>query len=98
MIHKLKIEPLDIGHAKVYVDGNPISCSKVDVHMEVGCMHTTDITMCGEPELEYDSLVTYEFTPKTVECAVKVLKAALQKKDIVAFLGMNELNRVISDV
>lgn len=98
MIHKIKIEPIDDGHAKVYIDGNPVSCTKVDVHMEVGCMHQTDIRMNGEPDLEYDSLVTYDFTPKTVECAVKVLKAALLKNDIVAFLGMNELNKVIENV
>lgn len=93
-MHKVKIEGFDADRARVLIDGKPVRCRKVDVHMEVGYAHTADIELFGEPEMEFDGLVTYDFTVKTVESAVNVMKAALQKNDLIAFLGMNELNRV----
>lgn len=93
-IHNVKIEPIDEGHAKVYVDGMHVYASKVDVHMEVGCMHQTDIRLTGEPDLEYDSLVTFDFDPKTVRKAVDVLKVALERNDFIAKLGLDQLNKI----
>lgn len=93
-IHKLKIEPLDIGHAKVSVDDTVIRASKVDVHMEVGSAHQAEITLLGEPEMEFDSLITFDFSPKTVKKAVDVLKAALERNDFIARLGLEELNAI----
>lgn len=93
-MHKVKIEGYEGDRAQVLIDGKPIRCRKVDVHMETGYVHTADIELVGEPDMEFDGYVTYDFTVKTVESAVNVLKAALQKNDLVAFLGMNELNRV----
>lgn len=95
MMHKVKIEPIDAGHANVYVDGMKVRASKVDVHMEVGCVHQTDIRLIGEPDLDYESLVTFDFDPKTIVRAVNVLKVALERKDITAELGMNDLMRVL---
>lgn len=93
-IHRLKIEPLDIGHAKVSVDDTVIRASKVDVHMEVGSAHQAEITLLGEPEMEFDSLITFDFSPKTVKKAVDVLKAALERNDFIARLGLEELNAI----
>ena len=93
-IHRLKIEPLDIGHAKVSVDDTVIRARKVDVHMEVGSAHQAEITLLGEPEMEFDSLITFDFSPKTVKKAVDVLKAALERNDFIARLGLEELNAI----
>lgn len=90
-IHKVKIDAGDGEHAKVYIDGMAVRASKVDVHMEVGCIHQTDIRLVGEPELEYESLVTYDFDPKTVRKAVDVLKIALERNDFIARLGLESL-------
>lgn len=94
-IHRAKIEPIDEGRAKVYVDGMEVRANKVDVHMEVGCVHQTDIRVIGEPDLDYESLVTFDFDPKTIVRAVNVIKIALERKDITAELGMNDLMRVM---
>lgn len=93
-IHKVKIEPLDADHAKVYIDGMGVRANKIDVHMEVGYMHQTEIRLLGEPDLEYDSLVTFDFEPKTVKRAVDVLKIALKRNDFIARLGLEELNNL----
>lgn len=93
-IHKIKIEPMDAGHAKIYIDGKPILATKIDVHMESNCLHQTDIRLFGEPEMEYESLVTFDFDPKTVKKAVDILKIALKRNDFIARLGLKELNEV----
>lgn len=94
MVHRLKIEPLDIGHAKVSIDDTVIRATKVDVHMEVGSAHSAEISLIGEPEMEIDSLITFDFSPKTVKKAVDVLKIALKRNDFIALLGLKELNEV----
>lgn len=94
-MHKLKIEPMDGAHAKVFIDGMKVSASKVDVHLEVGCTHQTDIRLVGEPDMEYESLVTFDFDPKTVRKAVDVLKIALERNDFIARMGLDQLNGVI---
>ena len=94
-MHQVKVEPMDEGHAKVFIDGMKVYASKVDVHMEVGCIHQTDIRLSGEPEMEYESLVTFDFDPKTVRKAVDVLKIALERNDFIARLGLESLNKVV---
>lgn len=93
-IHRLKIESLDIGHAKVSIDDTVIRASKVDVHMEVGSAHSAEISLIGEPEMDFDSLITFDFSPKTVKKAVDVLKIALKRNDVIARLGLEELNKI----
>lgn len=97
LFHKVKIEPIDgsLDRVSVCVDDLPIRCSKVDIHMEVGAIHQTDIRLLGEPELEYTSLVTFDFDPRTVRRAVDVLKIALERNDFIAELGMNDLNKIL---
>ena len=94
-MHKVKVESLGVPYAKVTVDGMPIKATKLDVHMEVDCVPETEITLRCEPDLEFESLVTYDFTPKTVKAAVDVLKVALKKNDFVAFMGVSDLMEMI---
>ena len=94
-IHKVKIEGTSGETAIVFVDDMRVRASKVDVHMEVGCMHQTDIRLVGEPDLEYDSLVAFDFDPKTVRKAVDVLKIALERNDFIARMGLDQLNKVV---
>jgi hypothetical protein len=93
-VHRLKIESMDIGHARVSIDDTVVRASKVDVHMEVDSMHQAEITLLGEPEMDIDSLITFDFSPKTVRRAVDVLKVALKRKDVIARLGLEELNNL----
>ncbi len=94
-MHKVKVESLGVPYAKVTVDGTPIKATKLDVHMEVDCVPETEITLRCEPDLEFESLVTYDFTPRTIKSAVDVLKAALKKNDFVAFMGVSDLMKMI---
>ncbi len=97
MMHKVKIESLGVPYAKVLLDGKPIHCTKVDVHMEAECVPQTDISFFSDPELDYETLVTVDFSPKTVSSAVNVLKAALKKNDFIAFIGMNDLMEIMNE-
>ena len=94
-MHKVKVESLGVPYAKVTVDGTPIKATKLDVHMEVDCVPETEITLRCEPDLEFESLITYDFTPRTIKSAVDVLKAALKKNDFVAFMGVSDLMKMI---
>ena len=95
MIHHVKIEQLDIGHYKVFVDNKPMRARKVDVSIDVESIPSVDIDLISEPEIDCDGLVTFSFTPKTVKGAVDLLKAALNRNDLGAFLGVDSLNREI---
>ena len=95
MIHHVKIEQLDIGHYKVFVDNKPMRARKVDVSIDVESIPSVDIDLVSEPEIDCDGLVTFSFTPKTVKGAVDLLKAALNRNDLGAFLGVDSLNREI---
>ncbi len=94
-MHIVKVESLGVPYAKVTVDGTPIKATKLDVHMEVDSVPETEITLRCEPDLEFESLITYDFTPRTIKSAVDVLKAALKKNDFVAFMGVSDLMKMI---
>lgn len=96
-MHKVKVESLGVPYAKVTVDGTPIKATKLDVHMEVDCVPETEITLRCEPDLEFESLITYDFTPRTIKSAVDVLKAALKKNDFVAFMGVSDLMKMVKE-
>lgn len=93
-VHRVKIEGFGSERAKVVVDGMEVRASKVDVHMEAGSVNETDIRLIGEPDMEYESLVYFDFDPKTVRKAVDVLKIALERNDFIASLGLESLNKV----
>ena len=95
MIHHVKIEPIDVGHYKVSVDNKPMRARKVDVSIDVESIPSVDIDLVSEPEMEVDGLVTFGYTPKTIKGAVDLLKAALNRNDLGAFLGVDSLNREI---
>lgn len=95
-MHKLKIESMGVPYAKVLVDGKPMKATKVDVHMAADCVPETEITLLCEPDMEFESLVTFDYNPRTVKGAVEVLKAALTKNDFVAFMGMNDLMKIMN--
>ena len=96
-LHKVKVESLGVPYAKVSLDGNPIKAARLDVHMEVGSVPETEISFWSDPELDLETLVTVDLTPKTVKSAVDVLKAALMRNDFVAFMGMSDLNKLMGE-
>lgn len=96
-MHKVKVESAGFPYSKVYLDGQQIRARKLDVHMEVDCMPETDIAFKCDPDLDYETLVTVDFTPHTINSAVNVLKAALKKNDFIAFMGMNDLLAVMEN-
>lgn len=93
-IHKVKIEGTSEQSARVYIDDQHILAKGIDVHMEAGCLHQTQISLVGEPDMEYESLVTFDFDPKTIRKAVDVLKIALERNDFIASMGLDLLNKV----
>lgn len=92
-MHKVKIETFNSGaNAHVTVDDIELhGVAALDTHLEVGCIPQTDIRLNSEPDALIDSLVTFEFTPKTYKMAMEVLKAGIQRNDLVAFMGVNSL-------
>lgn len=97
LLHKVKVESLGVPYARVFLDDKKVRASKLDVHMEVGSAPETVMTFLSDPELDYETFLTVDFTPKTVKGAVDVLKAALIKKDFTAFMGMSDLNKIIRE-
>lgn len=96
-MHKVKVESAGFPYSRVYLDGQQIRARKLDVHIEVDCMPETDIAFKCDPDLDYETLVTVDFTPHTINSAVNVLKAALKKNDFIAFMGMNDLLAVMEE-
>lgn len=80
--HKVKIDGIDLGHAKIFIDGVQIPCRAINVDMAVDQAHSTTVTMENllVPDIEIDSLVTFDFTPQTVEQALAVIKSTLNNR------------------
>ena len=99
LFHRVKITQSQesFSNTEVYIDDLPVKASMVDVHMEYGCIHQTDIKLNCEPDLEYTSLVTFDFSPKTIKTAVDVLKIALKRNDFIAYLGLDSLNKILEE-
>lgn len=96
-MHKVKVESLGVPYAKVLIDGKPIKAVKLDMHIEADSVPETEVTLRCEPDMEYDSLVSFGFTPRTVKAAVDVLKIALKRNDFIAFMGMNDLMKITQE-
>ena len=92
-MHNIKVKTYNNGaNARIYVDGQELhGVTEIVTHMETGCIPQADIKMNSEPEIEMDGLVTFEFTPKTYKKAMEVLKAGIQRNDLVAFMSVNSL-------
>lgn len=96
MGHKLRVKPIGEKSHEVYLDEKKISVKKLGLSMEP--MRTDiDLEINGEPELEVLGDVTIDFSPRTVKSAVMVIKNALKKNDFVAYMGMDELMRLMND-
>ena len=95
MTHKVKVEPLGEGAYRVFIDGQKIRAKSIDLHMSAETIPEIDVGIVGEPELEVEGLVQFDYTPKTIKHAVNLLKAALEKNDLAAYLGVDSLNRMV---
>lgn len=93
--HKVVIRPIRDGAYYVLVDDKHMLARSVDVHIDRESLPQIDIELVGEPEMEVDGLIQFDYTPKTVKNAVNLLKAALNKNDLTAYLGVDSLNREI---
>ncbi len=96
--HKITIKPIGEGQYYVQVDGKEMLSRSINLHMDRESVPEVDIELIGEPDIEVEGLVQYDFTPRTVKSATNLLKAALIKNDITAFLAMHSLNQVVSEI
>lgn len=96
--HKITIKPIGEGAYKVLVDEQRVKARSINLHMDMESTPEIDIGLVGEPEMDVEGLVQFDYTPKTVMSAAKLIKAALIKNDITAFLAMNSLNKAIEEI
>ena len=97
MTHKITIKPFGEGAYTVHVDDKKVRARSVDVHMETCNLPEVDIGLVGEPDLEVEGLVQFDYTPKTIGHAANVIKAALMKNDLTAFLAVSSINKVVEE-
>ena len=79
-VHRLKVEGMDLGRAKVSIDDKSFRCSAVNVDMRVDQIHSATIELNCVPDIDIQAFITFGFTPDTVEQAVAVLRSALDKE------------------
>lgn len=90
--HRVKVVSTSEKSEQVFIDDKEIhGVTGLDIHLEPQCIPQTDINLRSEPDVELESLVTFEFTPKTYKMAMEVLKVGLKKNDFTAFLSVNSL-------
>lgn len=95
--HKVKVESLGVPYARVSLDGRSLHCSGLDVHMSYGNVPETTLYINSDPEFDIDTLLTVEFTPKTVDSAVNVLLATIKRNDLAALIGMSKLMKAMEE-
>lgn len=95
--HKVLIRPMDEGWYYIQVDDKMMMARSVDIHMDRESIPEVDLELIGEPDLEVEGLVEFDYTPKTIVHAANLIKAGLMKNNITAYLAMNTLNKVIED-
>lgn len=82
-VHKLKVDGIDLAHARISVDDKPIGARTLKVDMALNQIHSATIemeTLCV-PNIDIESFITFGFTPETVDQAIAVLKSALKNND-----------------
>lgn len=90
--HKVKVVSIDEKSEQVFIDDKEMhGVTGLDIHLEPQCIPQTDIKLRSEPDVEIESLVTFEFTPKTYKMAMELLRVGLRKNDLTAFMGVNSL-------
>ena len=97
-MHKVVIRPITGNRYYIKIDGNEMLAKSVDLHMDTDSVPAVDIELVGEPDIDVEGLVTFEFTPKTIIGASNVLKAALMKKSLEAFISLDSINRAVANV
>ena len=81
--HKLKVDGMDLAHAQIYLDDKPIRAREVKIDMGVDRIHAATIEMetLSVPDVDIEALITFSFTPETVDQAIGVLDSALKNGD-----------------
>lgn len=51
-IHNFKVEPIERGRAKVYIDGKPIRCRGYSLEHFVDCVPSVQLEMCVSPQID----------------------------------------------
>lgn len=95
--HKVVIRPMGEGRYYVQVDDKMMIARSVDVHMDRESVPEIDLELVGEPDLEVEGLVQFDYTPKTIVKAANLIRAELLNNNITAFLAMNTLNKVMEE-
>ena len=96
--HKITIKPFGDGAYTVDVDEKRLRARSVNVHMDRESIPEVDIGLIGEPDMELEGMVQFDYTPKTIVHAADVIRAGLKKNDITAFLAMSTLNKVVEEL
>lgn len=79
-VHRLKVEGMDLGHAKVSIDDKSFPCRAVNVDMRVDQIHSATVELDCAPDIDIEAFITFGFTPDTVKQAVAVLRSELDKE------------------
>lgn len=79
--HNLKIKGIDEAHASVYVDDNPVRCFSVNLDMGIDRMHSATIGLVTVPDVDIEAMITYRYTPDTIEAALKLVETELKRNN-----------------
>ena len=96
--HKITIRPIGEGQYYVQVDDKEMLSRSINLHMDRDSVPEVDIELIGEPNVDVEGLVQFDYTPKTIVHAADVIRAGLKRNDITAFLAMNTLNKVLEEI
>lgn len=82
MLSHVKLEQIEEGkiYHRLFINGNKVRATAVNINVEVDCVPQCEVTICPE-NVEYNGQadVKYDFTPETVQQAVVVLRNELLK-------------------
>lgn len=83
LVHKLKVDGIDLAHAHIYLDDKPIRAREVKIDMGVDRIHSATIKMetLSVPDVDIEAFITFGFTPETVDQAIGVINSALKNGD-----------------
>ena len=83
LAHKLKVDGMDLAHAQIYLDDKPIRARELKIDMGVDRIHAATIEMetVSVPDVDIEALITFGFTPETVEQAIEIIRSALKSDD-----------------
>ena len=98
-MQKLRIEGYNNGaNARVYIDGEKVQVCSINLRMRVGEIPYATLGLIDEPDIEVDADIKYSFTPKTVQCAFKIIEAVIKSHDDEAISYRQKLIEVLNDL